>query len=91
MLALKGIKGGFNPFAVGAAYLFLSAAWWLPSPWQVIGFLNFFPLIPLVKALNEYHQLDEKIPPNNSFAWWQWIFIFLGACLTLLTVVANFL
>jgi hypothetical protein len=65
----RGIHVSWDPRVLGTAYLALSVAWVLPTPWLFASFFAFLPLMPaanVARAINAHDGSTED--PNDRFS-----------------------
>lgn len=66
----KNIISYYSPIAIWLLFFAMSYFAKLPTPYYILFFFSFIPLLPLVKSMNRYWEKDESSPlPNNNSLW----------------------
>jgi hypothetical protein len=88
----RGVQVPWSPSWLGAAYLTLSIAWRFPSPWGLVGFLFFVPILPVVQTINALHdQGGYREPIDSRYSVINGAIIAIGGLLVLAAIAADFL
>jgi len=88
----QGIETGWNPAALAIAFLVLSFAWLVPSPWVLASFAGFVPFLPVAattRLLNARGESSE--PANDRFTAGNALGMGVGGVIFVLLIVATLL
>jgi hypothetical protein len=64
--AEQGIETTWNANGLAIAYLLLSFAWLVPSPWVLVSFAGFVPFLPVATTTRELNARSGATEPEND-------------------------
>lgn len=82
----------YTPLTIGVAYFLFNGASRLPDPLRIITYLSFIPMIPLVAAMNQYREYEEKKVTNilpYRPKWREITLSILGLCVLILILAET--
>jgi hypothetical protein len=86
----KNITTTYNPWIIGISFFLLTAASQLPDPYWLICFFSFVPILPLLRTMNAYYEIEDASLPSKKLNWWQILLVGLGLATLLLGIVGTF-
>jgi len=77
-----------SPGGFAALYFLLCLSWRLPSPYSLLSSLTFLPLIPAVRTLNAYWELEQaELPVRDHFSVRERILVTMGLIAAVFAVI----
>ncbi len=91
LLEKNSLKTDFDPMFLGISYLLLTLfGGILPTPFWLVAFCAFVPLVPFVEALNAYYIKVDGALPEKKFSPLQQTLIGIGMLGVVLIIIGAF-
>jgi len=74
----QNIEVTYHPYLLWFSFIFLYVLYKLPDPYWLIAVFDFLPLLPILRAMNQYYDATENGLEESELSWHEKLLITIG-------------